>query len=65
MNRGHQKSALPHEQEELNRQFEELRIRFEENAQSLILRDGELKSQSRTSTPRRVPITRFIMPLSR
>ena len=33
------------EQEELKRQFEELRIRFEENAQSLILRDGELKSQ--------------------
>ena len=39
------KERVSAEQEELKRQFEELRIRFEENAQSLILRDGELKSQ--------------------
>ena len=39
------KERVSAEQDELNRQFEELRIRFEENAQSLMLRDGELTKQ--------------------
>ena len=39
------KECVSAEQEELNRQFEELRLRFEENAQSLIRRDGELTKQ--------------------
>jgi chromosome segregation ATPase len=39
------KESVSAEQEELNRQFEELRIRFEENARSLMLRDGELTKQ--------------------